>query len=486
MTVQAALDRKTMNGWGMWTFGSAASAPMVVLAGGLVATYAATGVVGVPLAFLLIGCVVALLSVGYLAMARRVPHAAVHYAILGRGLGRDAGVVGGMVALLAYNAIQISLYGLLGATMVGTVGGSWWVWAYIGVALVGALGVRAVTLSTRLLGTILVLSLLVVALFDLAAIGHPADGFVTFDGFAPANLFVTGVGGTLALCLAAFVGFEAPASFSEEARSSALVTRAVFAAAGFLGALYAVTAWAMGIAVGPQEVADVARDPEAGLPFSVLETQYGALMASLSQAILCAAIVTSLLAFHSVAARYGFAMAREGVLPAGLATTGRGKRTGAPVGGSLLQSVIAAAVVTGFALAGTDPVLTLFTWLSTLGALGLLALLIMASLTAVVYLGRNREDRDGAWTRVIGPVLGIVLGAAVLIAMLVNVSSLLSAGPDSPLPFVIPGFVAVVAVAGLVWARFLRRSRPDVYAGISRGRPRAHEVPDRQLDDIDV
>lgn len=79
-----------------------------------------------------------------------------------------------------------------------------------------------------------------------------------------------------------------------------------------------------------------------------------------------------MLAFHSVIARYVFAMAREAVLPTGLAGADSGARVSAPRGGSLAQTVTAAVVVAGFALAGADPVGQMFAWLSTLGALGLL------------------------------------------------------------------------------------------------------------------
>ncbi|MBO4209413.1 APC family permease, partial [Micromonospora echinofusca] len=86
--MQVALARRTVTPFGLWVFGAAASAPMVVLAGGIVATYATTGVVALPLTFVLVAAVVAVLAVGYAAMARQVGHAAAYYGILAAGLGR--------------------------------------------------------------------------------------------------------------------------------------------------------------------------------------------------------------------------------------------------------------------------------------------------------------------------------------------------------------------------------------------------------------
>jgi hypothetical protein len=62
--------------------------------------------------------------------------------------------------------------------------------------------------------------------------------------------------------------------------------------------------------------------------------------------------------------------------------------------------------------------------------------------------------------------------------MIVNVGSLLGAAPGSVSPYLLPLIVAVSAIGGAIWAGHLRRSRPDVYEGISRGRPDTHAVPD--------
>ncbi|TYC22073.1 APC family permease [Micromonospora sp. MP36] len=475
--MQVALARRTLSAWGMGVFGAAASAPMVVLVGGIVATYASTQVSSVPLVFLLVGGVVALLLVGYTAMSRRVPHAAAYYAILTRGISRRWGVAGGAVALVAYNAIQISLYGLLGATLAGSAGGSWWAWAGVALILVAVLGVRAVALSTVVLATVLAGSLVIIVLFVASAMADPAGGTLSWDGFAISGLGVPGIGGAVALCLAALMGVDVPASFGEESRDDRAVTRAVFAGVLFLTVLYAVAAWAMGVAVGPDKVAAVAGDPDGGLPFAVMEQRLGGFMTPLAQMMLIFAIVASLLAFHNVVARYAFAMAREGVLPAALARSGSGTRVSAPVGGSLLQTGIAAVVVVVFAALHADPVASLFTWLSTLGALGLLCLLLAASVAAI-GARRGLLSDVGVGTSVVAPLCGVVLGAVVLGAMVINVGSLLGTAPGSLSPYLLPLIIAAAAIGGSAWAGALRRSRPQVYQDISEGRPDTHAVPD--------
>ncbi|MEU3455262.1 APC family permease [Micromonospora sp. NPDC006766] len=475
--MQAGLARQTLTTFGLWVFGAAASAPMVVLAGGLVAIYATTGVTALPLTVLLVAGVVALLAVGYTAMARQVRHPAAYYGILAHGLGRGWGVAAGLVALVAYNAIQISLYGLVGATMAEYLGGTWWVWAGIALVIVGVLGVRAIVLSTRLLVVVLLVSLLIVAVFVVAGVLQPAAGGLSWDGFNASGLAVSGIGGAVAFCVAAFMGVDGVASFAEEATDRRSIGRATIAAVFVLGGMYAVAAWAMGLAVGLDAVAKVAADPEGGLPFTVLQ-RAGGWWVVLAQVALIGGAGTSMLAFHAVIARYVFAMAREGVLPVGLATADGGTRVSAPRGGSLMQTCIAVVVVGAFALGGADPLAAMFTWLSTLGAMGLLCLLVAASVAALRASASVRGERPGAWEWRVAPLLGTFGGTGLLIAMVGNVGSLLGAAPGSLSPFVLPAVLVVAAIAGGVWATSLRRSRPEVYAGIGRGIPKPHAVPD--------
>ena len=97
------------------------------------ATYA-TGVVGVPLSFVVIAVALVPLTVAYVAACRHVAHAAPAYALVAQGLGRVWGVAAAGVALLSYNCIGISLYGLLGALLDGVLGLPWWGVGRAGVA----------------------------------------------------------------------------------------------------------------------------------------------------------------------------------------------------------------------------------------------------------------------------------------------------------------------------------------------------------------
>src|SRR5256714_11075589 len=235
MTAPSGLARKSIRTGSLFFFCVGASGPMIVVAGGVVATYGATGVIGVPLSFLILAGALAFFTVGYVAMVRHVPHTATFYALVARGLGRAWGMAGGTVALVSYNAIQISLAGLVGVTIQGLVNaGTWWLWALVVWALVGLLGVLHVNINARVLAVLLICEIGIIALFDLASFTHPAQD-LTFTPLSPGSLLVNGIGGVFAFGIAAFLGYETGPFYAEEARSHRVVSWATMGALGFMG-----------------------------------------------------------------------------------------------------------------------------------------------------------------------------------------------------------------------------------------------------------
>jgi amino acid transporter len=482
------LARRSVGTGGLWWFAVSASAPMTVLAGGVMATYAGTNVVGVPASFLLLGLVLWWLTVGWAAMSRHVPHPAPFYALLAHGLGRPWGLVGGTAALLAYNAIQISLYGLLGANLAATQGWlPWWGWAFLAWLVIGTCGLLRIDVGAGLVAVLLMFELGVIAAFVLGAIAHPADGGLTLGPFVPDRLFVDGVGGVLALGIAAFVGYESGPAYGEEARTDEAVRRASLLALAFLPLVYAASSWALAIAAGPERInASAAQD--SALPFTLMSQWgvYGPILADMGAVLLVTSVLAAMLSFHNAVARYVFGLAREHALPATLAATGKGTRRDAPVGGSVLQSLVAALVVGLSAMIGLDPVTQLFTWLAAVAAIGVLALLLASAMAAIRWFSRGGGGSESAWQRWIAPVLGIGFGLVVLVTTVVNLDALLGVARGSLLTAVVPAAVLAAALFGLLWATWLRYRYPSAYARIGRGRPHPLEIPDARLREVSV
>jgi len=459
---------------------------MTVLLAGILTTFKTTGVNGVPLSYLVLTAGLGLLSTGYVAMNRHLGHAAPFFALLAHGLGRAWGVAGGLVALVGYNAVQLALYGFLGATLAVELGGVWWVWAAVLCAAVAVLGVLRVDIGASVLATFLVAEFVVIALFVLAAFTHPAGGSVPVSPWLPDELFTGDVGAVFVLGMAGFVGFESGQAYAEEARSD--VGRATIAALLVLGPVYAVSAWAMQIGAGTGEIQQKAQaDPN--LPFTLLADAFGvfgALIALIGRVLLFTSVFAAMLSFHAAVARYLFGLAREGLLPAGLARTGTGGRSrrDAPVGASLVQTVSAALGVAVFALAGADPVATMFPWLAALAGFAVFGLLVGASLAAVLWFQRGGGGNESLWTRRVAPIAGIVAGLGVLVTMALRMQTLLGTSGSLATTLAIPSIVAAFVVAGLCWAGLVRVYRPTVWEGIGKGRPHPLAMPDQRLSEV--
>src|SRR5699024_11544398 len=109
---------------------------------------------------------------------------------------------------------------------------------------------------------------------------------------------------------------------------------------------------------------------------------------------------------HDAVARYMFALGREGVLPEALGRTST--RTGAPQAASLVQTVVGAAVIAGYALGGLDPLVELFFYAGTAGGLGVLLLVTVTAVAIVVFFAPH-DHRVSKWRSRVAPVAAAVL-----------------------------------------------------------------------------
>ncbi|GGG46846.1 amino acid permease [Kocuria dechangensis] len=474
------LDRRTLTVPSLVFLIIAASAPLTVLAGGVPSTYAVTGLLGVPLGFLLLGAILALFAVGYGAMSARITNAGAFYAYVADGLGHRQGIGASWLALISYNAMQIGLYGIFGFVVSSFLEARlglavpWWAAALAGLVLVGLLGVSRVDLSAKVIAVLVTLEFLVVVVVDAVSLAVAPEG-LSAQPLMPSEFFTYGIGAVLSFGIAAFMGFESAAIYSEEAKDPArAVPRATFTAVAIISVFYAVSAWALAVGVGPGQVVAASREHGPDLVFVFLGEHGGALLTDIAQVLFVTSLLAALIAFHNAVARYFFSLGRESVLPSWLGAVGR--RNHAPVAGSLAQSALAVVLVTVFAVAGQDselgplfPVLTLFTWLVNAGAFGLIFLLAVTSLAVI---GHFRRDPGGhsAWVRWAAPALSAAGLGVVFVLVLVNFDVLIGAEGPSPLAVVIPGIVLAAGVAGLAWGEHLRRHRPEVFAGVGSGR----------------
>jgi amino acid transporter len=469
-----SLARRRLGTGSLSIFLISASGPMTVLVGGVVTTFAVTGNLGTPLSYPILAVALALFSVGYAAMSRYVLSAGGFYPYVAQGLGRVAGVAASFVALLSYNAVQIGLVGLFGvvsgdfANRYLHTSWPWWVWSALGLAMVGVLGVRKVDLNAKVLLALLVCEIGAVLVFDAGALSRPAGGSVSLAGLAPHNMVAPGMGGVFAIGVAAYLGFEQGAVYSEEVRDpKRTVARATYAAVAVTGVLYTLSAWALTVGVGADRVVALARDPASGIPFSLVAADFGTAVATVANALLVTSVFACMLSIHNCVARYIFAMSREHVLSPRLVLTGKG--SAAPVAGSLIQSVLGAVCAAAFVVLHRNPLTELFTWLTYLAAVGILLLMATVSVAVVGFFWRRPHLESSRWQRLLAPSLAVATLILIIVVTVANAGSVLGPGAGPALGYLLSGLVAASAVAGLAWGLILRRARPDAYARIGHG-----------------
>ncbi|WP_030723288.1 APC family permease [Streptomyces sp. NRRL S-237] len=467
----------------------AASAPLMVVAGVMPTTFGVMGIVGQPLLFVILGAVLALFSVGYAEMSRHVHNAGAFYAYIARGLGPTAGAGASLVALVAYSAMQVGVFGILGFEISGLFATyldielAWWIPALLAVAVTGALGWLKIDLNAKVLGVLLLVECVLVVVFDVAAIAEPAAEGLSLHAFNPETLGGAGFGTALCFCIAAFVGFEQSPVYAEEtSKPHIVVSRVMFLAVGFVALFFAVSAWALTVATGPSEVVKTSAEAGPTLLFQLTESRLGTTFTDVLHVLFVTGMFAAMLSFHNVVARYAFAMGREGLLPATFGRTNAG--TGAPATGSLLQTGVAALVVIAFALTEdkapadptlavqppdpTTPVLHLFTWMGSVGALGVTLLMAAASFAVIAFFVRRGTAGAQVWRLVAAGTAGLAL-LAIAVYTVKDFGVLVGAEKGSALSWLLPGIIGAAVVIGLAYGAVLRRSRPETHARIGLG-----------------
>ncbi|MFI0350137.1 APC family permease [Actinomadura sp. 9N407] len=423
---------------GIVFFVVAAAAPLVGMTGAVPIAIVAGNGAGVPGAYLAVGLILLVFSIGYAAMSHRVTNTGAFFAYVGRGLGVAPGVGSAFVSLLAYVAIQLAVFGFFGATMAGHMNAelgidlAWWVWVLIAWALVTGLSALSVDIGAKVLGLLMALEVLALAIVAAAVLlrGGGPDGLSLGSSFSPGSVFAGGFAGSAGIALtfafASYIGFEATAIYGEETKDpKRSVPRATYIAVSLIALLFAFTAWAVVSGLGSGDV--VARAVElstvdgtplanpAAVLFFVAGEYVGGWLATVMSWLVLSSLFAGLLAFQNSAARYFFSMSRAGVLPAVL---GRVNGRGAPAYGTAAVSVISLLVVVLFQITGRDPVLHLFTWFSALAVLAIVLVEVLVSAAVIVYFRRQAEAAS-PWSTLVAPavsIVGLVLGMYLLVS----------------------------------------------------------------------
>ena len=445
---------------GIVFFVVAASAPLVGMTGAVPVAMLLGNGAATPGAYLAVGLTLLVFSVGYAAMSSKVTNAGAFFAFVGKGLGPKAGVASAYASIIGYVTIQLAIYGFFGLVISLTAAGfglslPWWAWALISWVVVTLLSLLSVDIGAKVLGVLLSVELLALIITSLAILGNGGPEPIDFNAsFNPALVFAGGFAGTagiaLAFAFASFIGFEATAIYGEESKNPKRdVPRATYWAIGIISGLFAVVSFAMVVGMGSTQVIDQVIERSTGLadPAAVLFSLAAEYVSPELVMVMAILVITSLfaglLAFQNAAARYFFAMGRGGVMPSMLGET---NKAGAPQNGALLTSIIAGAVIVIFAAAGLDPFVNLFSWMSGIAVIAVVAVEVLVSIAVIAYF--NKAGGGTLWNSKIAPAASVVLMLAGLYLLMSRFNLLAGTtadGVDPSLP------ESAWALSGLGW-----------------------------------
>ena len=153
-----------------------------------------------------------------------------------------------------------------------------------------------------------------------------------------------------------------------------------------------------------------------------------------------------------------------------------------PIGGSIVQSVIAAAVILVAIILNADP-LPPSSPAAEAAAIGVL-FMIGASLSVILFY-RRTPARPERWQWLIAPAVGGVALTVILAITVLNITQV-TGSTTSYVQWLLPGVILVAAITGAVWAQVLRQRRPGVYAAIGYGLPKPLAVLDRSLSHLEL
>lgn len=447
----------------------AAAAPLAVVVSVTPYAFANGNGAGVPLTFILVGCLYALFAVGYTAMSARMGNAVSFYPYVSRGLGMRTGVGGSFASLAAYISVELmatSLFGIYFSDSMEQLTGiqiPWLVSCLFLHLVVAASGARNIVFSGRMLGILMMAEIALLTLLSAAILiagGGPAG--ITLHGFGFSSLSSSGPAGNLGVALvfivSAFIGFEATAIFGEEARDpQRTVPKATYIAVALIAGFYALCTWTISLDYGPSNIVKAASADFTNLFANSIDSHLGGFFVVVLQILLITSLFACVLSFHNTVNRYLWVMGRGLIISPKLGRTHH-RHQSPHVAGTVQLGIVAALLIT-VTILELDPT-QVVGWFSAFAAVGILIIQILVSMSVVRFF---QSDPHGlsAWKRLIAPILSAVLlfGCLVLVVSHIDIVSGTENAVVKAFPFVIIGLI----VAGFAYATVIKNRSPGRY-----------------------
>jgi amino acid transporter len=484
------------------------AAPITAMTGNVPIAVGFGNGLGAPAGFLFATITLTLFALGYVSMARHITATGAFYGFISHGLGQIWGMASGVLATFAYVVFEGSLIGGCAYfandafNTIFHVNVPWLVIAIVAIVIIAVLCYFDISLTAKILGFTLTAEVLVLLALAFSVIfkGGGPDGFMlgrtlglnhAFEAL-PAGAFGTAAtAGSMAIGLFfafwSWVGFETTAVYGEESRNpKKIIPRATIIAVVGLGLFYTFISAIVIAGNGAKTSVEssISANP-LNLFFGLVTGNLGGVVLDIYKILLVIGSFACALAFHNVAARYLFALARE--IPSDKVKTtigGTHAKHSSPYIASTIQSVITLVIVLAFAFftavqspdANGNPVDTpalvpyvnIYGLLALIGTAAILLVQAICSAAVIWYFWVKKVHKGNVFTTLICPLIGGVAMLYVVWALWDNRAFAAGLAANSLVFKAAPYILLVLFVIGLAYAVWMRSAKPEAYAEIGR------------------
>ncbi|WP_329161160.1 APC family permease [Streptomyces sp. NBC_01717] len=417
-TADRATLRRTLGFRDLVVYGLLFIAPMAPV--GVFGTLDAKSDGAVALVYLAATVVMGFTAFSYAQMVRVAPLAGSVFTYARKGLGEGPGFIAGWMAMLDYLLIPAVAYLFSGIAMNSLVPEvSRWVWTALAVVITTLLNLWGVRAAARVGFAVLAMEIVVLLVFLVSAVvvlvqdGAQRGWWTPFTGDSGFSL--RAVLGAVSVAVLSYLGFDAIASFAEEATGgSEKVARALLFCLVLAGVLFVAQGYLAAL-LEPMTSADLAAEParQGSAFYDTVDFAVGTWLHDLVAISKAIGAAFAALAGQAAAGRLLFAMSREQRLPSLLARID--PRSGVPRAAILIAAAVTlvAAVWAARRDDGLDHLVSVVD-------IGALTAFVLLHASVVGWFAVRRMDGPPSWWR---HVLVPVVGAGVLIAVILSATA---------------------------------------------------------------
>lgn len=469
------LKANTLGLWDVVFMAVATSAPITAMSGNLPVGVGFGVGVGAPATYIWATAILTIFAVGYVSMSRYVTSTGAFYGFISRGLGRIPGLGAGYMVTFSYSVFEASIVGIFAYFAHNTFSAQlgldipWLVFAAICVLAISGLTYFEISLAAKVLTLLLITEIAILAIMAVMVLirGGGPDGLMPgtlnpLGAFRSNGLPTASIGLAMFIAFWSWTGFESTVMYGEESRNpKKIIPIATLIAVTGVGLFYIFVSWMTIAGNGAARSIETSTSANPlALFFDPTEAFVGHWAVLVMEWLMMTGSFACALAFHNAAARYGYALGREALLPRPLGRTH--PRHGSPYVASVTQSAVAMTWVLGFALFKKDPYLDIFVLLAVLGTFSLLIVQTI-TMAAVFRYFLSHHPQESYWRTKVAPVVGGLSMAAVVFLMVTNLGTAAGPAASSLLFKMIPYISVGLFVWGAAQALYLRTRDPIKY-----------------------